>query len=74
MEQLVKSMRILRFLIMKNRGLDANSFWVAPMLAGSSTKYWIYGFTWEKTLSIWRCIALQIGQKHRLIYMGFWAD
>ena len=45
---LVKSMRILRFLTLKKPRLGCKQFWVAYMLAGSSTKYWIYGSRWNR--------------------------
>jgi catechol 2,3-dioxygenase-like lactoylglutathione lyase family enzyme len=42
--------------------------WQGPALESGFT------FILEQKLSIWRCIALQICRKHRLIHMVFWAD
>ena len=47
---LVKSMRILGFWPWKNRGLDANSFWLADTLAGPGAWERIYAEYWKRSL------------------------
>ena len=54
-------MRILRFLILKNRGLDANSFWVAHTLAGPAlnTGYTVHVGTDAQYLALYCPADLQ---------------